>query len=239
MRHHISYEFSPIVVVTVQRSITFPPIKLKRIDDYVLYVARNNSSLEELRERGLDIGRGKGDITRFLERLKMVEVVNGVVTLTPLGRALVSLREVLGPAVYHALFYQEVPQYKLLVDVTRDAGNIGVEELYAVVNDRLSKISPTAWLNRVAFKTLLQIAEELGAVKRLNGLYSFLGDPVAKAVLEYYAKHGVRIGQSFYIQRDRVVVRECGKEEPPHNLYKVDVDCVVSKIYSMLTSDMR
>jgi hypothetical protein len=75
------------VVVTVQRSITFPPIKLKRIDEYVLYVARNNASLEELRERGLEIGRGRGDISRFLERLKVVEVVNGVVALTPLGRA--------------------------------------------------------------------------------------------------------------------------------------------------------
>jgi hypothetical protein len=227
------------VVVTVQRSITFPPIKLKRIDEYVLYVARNNASLEELRERGLEIGRGRGDISRFLERLKVVEVVNGVATLTPLGRALVSLRELLGPAVYHALFYQGVPQYRLLIDAVRDAGDIGVEELHIAVNDRLSKISPTAWLNRVAFKTLLQIAEDLGAVKRLNGLYSFSSDPVAKAVFEHYAKHGVRIGQSFYIQRDRVVVRECGREEPPHNLYKVDVDCVVSKIYNMLTSDGR
>ncbi len=227
------------MVVTVQRSITFPPIKLKRIDEYVLYVARNNASLEELRERGLEIGRGRGDISRFLERLKVVEVVNGVVALTPLGRALVSLRELLGPAVYHALFYQGVPQYRLLIDAVRDAGNIGVEELHVAVNNRLSKISPTAWLNRVAFKTLLQIAEDLGAVKRLNGLYSFSGDPVAKAVLEHYAKHGVRIGQSFYIQRDRVVIRECGREEPPHNLYKVDVDCVVSKIYNMLTSDGR
>jgi hypothetical protein len=225
------------VVFTVQRSITFPPIKLKRIDEYVLYVARNNASLEELRERGLEIGRGRGDISRFLERLKVVEVVNGVVALTPLGRALVSLRELLGPAVYHALFYQVVPQYRLLIDAVRDAGNIGIEELHVAVNDRLSKISPTAWLNRVAFKTLLQIAEDLGAVKRLNGLYSFSDDPVVKAVLEHYAKHGVRIGQSFYIQRDRVVVRECGREEPPHNLYKVDVDCVVSKIYNMLTSD--
>ncbi len=148
------------MVVTVQRSITFPPIKLKRIDEYVLYVARNNASLEELRERGLEIGRGRGDISRFLERLKVVEVVNGVVALTPLGRALVSLRELLGPAVYHALFYQGVPQYRLLIDAVRDAGNIGVEELHVAVNDRLSKILPTAVAQQGGVKTLLQKAED-------------------------------------------------------------------------------
>lgn len=225
------------MVVTVQRSITFPPIKLRRIDAYVMYIARKNASLDELRESGLEIGRGKGDITRFLERLRVVEVINGAVTLSALGKTLVSYREWLGPAVYHALLYQRVPQYRLLIDAVKEMGGVGSEALHTAVNDRLSRISPTAWLNKVAFKTLLQIAEDLGAVERQNGMYNFLGDPVAKAVLEYYTKHGVKVGQSFYIQQDRVVVGECGKEEPPHNLYKVDVDCVVSKIYSTLADE--
>ncbi len=62
------------MVVTVQRSITFPPIRLRRIDEYVMYIARRNATLNDLRESGLEIGRGKGDITRFLERVKVVEV---------------------------------------------------------------------------------------------------------------------------------------------------------------------
>jgi hypothetical protein len=224
------------VVVAVQRSITFPPIRLKRIDDYLMYVARRNATLSDLRENGLEIGRGKGDITRFLERLKVVEVVNGVVALTALGKTLVSLREWLGHAVYHPLLYQRVPQYRLLIDTVRER-DFGVEELYMAVNDRLSKISPTAWLNKVAFKTLLQIAEDLGTVGKRNGVYTFLGDPLVKAVAEYHMKHGVKIGQSFYITRDKVIIWECGKEEPPHNLYKVDIDCVVSKIYSLFASE--
>ena len=224
------------MVVTVQRSITFPPIRLRRIDEYVMYIARRNATLNDLRESGLEIGRGKGDITRFLERLKVVEVVNGVVVLTTLGKTLVSLREWLGHAVYHPLLYQRVPQYKLLIDVVRER-NIGIEELHAAVNDRLLKISPTAWLNKVAFKTLLQIAEDLGAVDKQGGVYVFLGDPLVNAVTEYHMKYGVKIGQSFYITRDKVFIRECGKEEPPSNLYKVDLDCVVLKIYNLFAGE--
>ena len=224
------------MVVAIQRSITFPPIRLKRIDEYLMYVARRSATLSDLRENGLEIGRGKGDITRFLERLKVVEVVNGVVTLTTLGKTLVSLREWLGHAVYHPLLYQRVPQYRLLIDTVRER-DFGVEELHMTVNDRLSKISPTAWLNKVAFKTLLQIAEDLGAVDKQNGVYTFLGDPLVKAVAEYHMKYGIKIGQSFYIARDKVIIWECGKEEPPHNLYRVDIDCVVSKIYSLFESE--
>jgi len=43
---------------------------LRRIDEYIHYVAKNAPTLEELRERGLEIGRGRGDITRLLERIQ-------------------------------------------------------------------------------------------------------------------------------------------------------------------------
>jgi hypothetical protein len=211
---------------------------LKRIDEYVMYIARNNPSLDELKEKGLEIGRGKGDITRFLERLRVVEVSNGLVVLTAVGRTLVSLREWLGPAVYHALFYQRVPQYRLLIDIAREKRSIDLEELYVAVNDRLSHISPSAWINKVAFKTLLQIAEDLGVLRRQNGVYNFLEDPITSAVQEYYTQHGVRIGQSFYVTQDKVTVRECGKEEPPHGLYRVDISCVVVKIYNVFADEI-
>jgi hypothetical protein len=219
------------VVITIQRSITFPPIKLRRIDEYIAYVAKHTPTLDELREAGLEIGRGRGDITRFLERIKVVEVSNGKMSLTATGRQLVSLREVLGVAVYHALFFQRVPQYRLLVEVVAGL-NGDFDKLYKAVNDRLSSISPSAWLNKVAFKTILQIAEDVGAVERVNGVYRYRGDPVEMAVVDYHTRHGVRIGESYYISADKAIYRECGKQIQPYDLYSVDVTCVVTKIYN-------
>ncbi|MGC9049765.1 hypothetical protein [Pyrobaculum sp.] len=220
------------MVITVQRSITFPPIRLRRIDEYVAYVAKHTPTLDELREVGLEIGRGRGDITRFLERIKVVEVSNGRAALTALGRQLVSLREILGVAVYHALFFQRVPQYRLLVEVLADLNEGDFDGLHKAVNDRLSGISPSAWLNKVAFKTILQIAEDVGAVERDNGVYRRRGDPVEVAVVDYHTRHGVKIGESYYVSADRAIYRECGRQMQPHGLYGVDVACVVAKIYN-------
>lgn len=223
------------MITTLQRSITFPPIRLKKIDDYVIYITTHEVSLEELKERGFDIGKGKGDITRFLERLKIVEVLNGSVRLTALGRRFVTLKEILGLSIYHALFFQRVPQYRLLVEILKEVREVRREDLYNLVNDRISKISPTAWVNKVAFKTLLQIAEDLNVAKRNGNIYSFLEDPVERSVIEYYKRYGVKIGQSFYVRPDAVIIKECGKEEPPYGLYRVDAVCTVSNIYNIFT----
>ncbi|RFA95673.1 hypothetical protein CGL51_07220 [Pyrobaculum aerophilum] len=220
------------MVITLQRSVTFPPIRLRRIDEYIHYVAKNAPTLEELRERGLEIGRGRGDITRLLERIQVVEVNNNRVSLTSAGRQLVSLREALSLSVYHALFFQRLSHYKLLVETLAELREGDFENLHGAVNERLSRISPTAWLNKVAFKTLLQIAEDVGAVEKRNGIYYYRGDPVEKAVSEYYEKHGVKIGSNYYVAVDKVLVEECAKEEKPHNLYKVDTGCTVTKIYN-------
>ncbi|MEM1662590.1 MAG: hypothetical protein QXY12_02175 [Pyrobaculum sp.] len=223
------------MAITVQRSVTFPPIRLKRIDDYVLYVAKNSPSVNQLREIGLEIGRGRGDITRFLERIGVVETGGGVVSLTKLGGRLVSLREELGLAVYHALFYKRVPQYMYLVDSLKEAIEIKQEELYNYVNEKISKISPTAWVNRVAFKTLSHIAEELGVVEKLNSLLRYRGDPVEASIEAYYREHGVKIGQFFYVSLDKVIVEQCAKFEQPQSLYKIEIDCVVNKIYEIFS----
>lgn len=223
------------MAITVQRSVTFPPIRLRRIDEYVLYVARHRPTLDALREGGLDIGRGRGDITRFLERIGVVEVGAGAVSLTKLGERLVSLREALGVSVYHALFYKRVPQYMYLVDSVREAGVVGVENLHGVLNEKISKTSPTAWVNKVAFKALLQIAEELGVLEKVEASIRYVGDPVLSSVLSFYEKYGVKIGQFFYVSLDRVLVEYCSKFEQPQGLYRVDVECVVDKIYEFFS----
>ncbi len=214
----------------MQRSITFPPIKLKKIDDYMLYVAKNKARVVELKEKMLDFGRGRGDITRFLERIGVIEV-GEFVEFTNLGREVVSLRESLGTAVYHALLYQRVPQYKLLIDVLKER-DLARDVLYELVNKRLAELSPTAWVNRVAFRALLQIGEDLRTVKRNNGVYSYLEDCVEIAVTNFYTRHGARVGDNFYTSFDKLLIPECGKLEHPLNLYRVDIRCIVSKIYS-------
>lgn len=216
----------------MQRSITFPPIRLRRIDDYIAYVARHTPTLDELREAGLEIGRGRGDITRFLERIKVVEASSDKVVLTTLGRQLVSLRDALGVATYHALFFQRVPQYRLLVEVLAGLREGDFDGLHTAINERLSSISPSAWLNKVAFKTILQIAEDLGAVERLNGVYRLRSDPVEAAVVDYHVRHGVKIGGYYYISGDRALYSECGRQVQPHGIYSVDVACVVAKVYN-------
>ncbi|ACB39611.1 conserved hypothetical protein [Pyrobaculum neutrophilum V24Sta] len=224
------------MAAALQRSITFPPIRIQKLDSYVIHVAKNAVSLKELREAGLEFGRGRGDITRFLERLGVVEVADGVVRLTGLGMRLVSLRELIGVSVYYALFYQRVPQFKLLMEVLRERSAVEREELYKLVNGKLSELSPTAWLNKVAFRTLLQLAEELGAVDRDGGSYRYLGDPVERAVATYYGRHGVKIGQSLYVPPDKVLTRECGREKPPQGLYEVDLRCTVWSLYSIFAT---
>lgn len=215
-------------MAVVQRSITFPPIKIVKIDEYVTYVAKNRATVVELKEK-IDIGRGRGDITRFLERIGVVEAKDYVV-LTELGRELVSTREAIGNAVYHALFYQRVPQYRLLIEAARE-GAATQDQLHQATNRRLSEISPTAWLNTVAFKTLLHMAENLEAIEKRDGRYIYLNDPVERAVERYYATYGVKIGDSFYATFDKILVLDCGRQELPHGLYKIDVACVTSKIY--------
>lgn len=216
-------------MATVQRSITFPPIRLKKIDEYIVYVAKYRPSPHQLKSAGLDIGRGRGDITRFLERVGVV-ASGDVVELTEVGKLLVSIRESIGVAVYHALFYQRVPQYRLLIDVVKD----GVGEfshIYTEVNRRIAVISPTAWLNKVAFRTLLQIAQDLETVRKMGNAYTYVGDPVERAVLQYFTNSAVKVGADYYTSLDRVLFKECGKLGPS-GLYKVDVMCVIEKIYT-------
>lgn len=219
------------MVIVVQRSVTFPPIKLKRIDEYIKFVATRQPTPSELREVGIEIGRGRGDITRFLERLGVVEQAQGRVALTPLGRHLASLREALGVAVYHALFFQRLPQYRVMVEAVAEGREGDLETLFKTVNTKLSAISPSVWINKVAFKTLIQIGEDVGVLEKQGSLYRYLGDPVERALVEYHEKSGVKIGYYYYVPADKLIVPNCGKPEPPNSLYRVEILCVLESIY--------
>lgn len=219
------------MALIIQRSVTFPPIGLKKIDEYVTYVARRAAMLAELRERGLEIGRGRGDITRFLERVGAVQYDGACVRLTSVGALLVSLKESLGLPAYHALLYQRVPQYRVVVDVAAERLEVGAEDLYAAANERISKLSSSAWLNRVAFRALVRLAEDAGAISRQRSLIRFQGDPVVRAVLDYCERRCLKIGREFYAGVGEVLVSECSRIEPPHDMYRVDVSCVVRSVY--------
>ncbi|MEZ0318725.1 MAG: hypothetical protein ABWK05_01850 [Pyrobaculum sp.] len=223
------------MATVIQRSITFPPIRISRIDEYVVYVAKHRPTINILREEGLEIGRGRGDITRFFERLGVVETRGEAVELTSLGKQLMTFREALGSAVYHALFYQRIPQYRILIDLIKKSGAVDQQQLYDQANLSLRQISPTAWINKVAFRTLLQIAADLRAVKKESVIYKWAADPLEEAIQNYLLKVGVKIGNNYYVSFDKVIVKECAKIEMPHNLFRVDAECTLNKIYALFS----
>jgi hypothetical protein len=156
-------------MLRVQRSIPIPRISLDRLIKYVVRVGEEPGvGIGTLRGEGLDFGKGRGDITRFFQVVGIVEVDQGSVRLTPLGMRLLEAfnNDVrMGMLLMHIILYRELPQYSILVDTVSERGELSTEELYAEVNRRIRELSPTAWVNEVAFKALLGLSSDLGIIE--------------------------------------------------------------------------
>ncbi|MFP3491374.1 MAG: hypothetical protein RXN86_01225, partial [Vulcanisaeta sp.] len=74
-------------MLTIQRSIPIPRIGLNKLINYIVFVGENPGiNCSAIRDRGLDIGKGRGDITRFFQRIGIVSVDNECnVKLTDIG----------------------------------------------------------------------------------------------------------------------------------------------------------
>jgi len=206
----------------VQRSIPFPPIRLDRLVRYLqAVVQRGSASLEELKEDGLDFGKGKGDITRFLERLGLVAVSDKNVAPTKLAYELLSIYRSIGPAVFHPLFSSALVQYRLLAELVEAMGTATLEELHDALNKRLAEITPSGWINNVAFKSLLAIAVDVGLVRKEGRRVEYLGDPVARA----FAGNGSVIGGVAYMEDVPEWLRACSKPQKPLGIVQLDPEC--------------
>ena len=161
-------------MLNIQRSIPIPRIGLEKLMNYIIAVGEDPGiECRELRDRGLDIGKGRGDITRFFQRIGIVEV-NGdcSIRLTNVGNTLYRAlnRDVgLFKMLFHLVLYRELPHYRLLINTISEEGPMGIDELHKSINQRMRELSPTAWLNEVAFKALIGLATDLGVVDVTNG----------------------------------------------------------------------
>ncbi|GAB6944616.1 hypothetical protein [Vulcanisaeta sp. JCM 14467] len=161
-------------MLNIQRSIPIPRISLEKLINYMLTVGENPGiDCSTIKERGLDIGKGRGDITRFFQRIGIVEVYGDCnIRLTDAGNALYRAlnRDVaLSKMLFHLILYRELPHYRLLINTISEEGPVSITELHKLINQRMRELSPTAWLNEVAFKALIGLAVDLGVVEVVNG----------------------------------------------------------------------
>ncbi|ADN51336.1 hypothetical protein [Vulcanisaeta distributa] len=161
-------------MLNIQRSIPIPRISLEKLINYILTVGDNPGiNCSALKDRGLEIGKGRGDITRFFQRIGVVEVYGDCnIRLTDVGNALYMAlnRDVaLSKMLFHLILYKELPHYRLLINLISEEGPLSITELHRLINQRIRELSPTAWLNEVAFKAIIGLAVDLGVVEVVNG----------------------------------------------------------------------
>ncbi len=227
--------------IGVARSIPFPRIPITRIVEYVNMVAMSNGiDVERLKEAGLDIGRGRGDITRFLEKIGVVEERGRKVYLTAVGKKLQSFLAAIGPPVLHRYMVAKVPLYGIAVELLSRRGSLPLEEFYHELNRELASVSPSAWLNRVAFRALLGMMRDTGYAQVGNGRVAALGDPLVATVRKCVEEKGISIGGEPYVSAWDL--RQCLYMDPPPRCYveveapatvrllRVDVRCAADAV---------
>ncbi|MEZ0248968.1 MAG: hypothetical protein ABWJ97_06815 [Thermoproteus sp.] len=208
----------------LQRSIPFPPIRLERLAKYLQEVVQRGSvELDELKREGVDFGKGKGDITRFLERLGLVSVSGKTAAPTKLAYEVLSMYRIIGNAAFHPLFYAVLLQYRLLSDIMRDLRVASIDELHEALNKRVAEISPSSWINNVAFRSLVAIAVDIGLLGKKGKTLEYLGDPVSRALAS--AANGALIGKSAYMEEVPEWLKDCVKVRKPLGVVELDPEC--------------
>jgi len=187
------------VKMTLQRSIPFPRIGVDKLIGYLTYI-KDNGPVEvgELKEAGLDFGKGRGDITRFFEKLGLVAVQGNLVSLTGEGEKLVDRVREYGIRVLHEYLFNELPQYRLLVSVLRELGSASEDELLSNLNKRLADEFPAAWVNRVALRSMLGILQDLGMVVKVNGAVTYI-DGDAADPLECLRRLSIQVSEQYLV----------------------------------------
>ncbi|NPB00213.1 MAG: hypothetical protein GXO10_02465 [Crenarchaeota archaeon] len=163
----------------VQKSIPFPPTRLEKIVNYLLYIKDKPVSVQELKERKVDFGRGRGDITRFLSQIGLIEIENSKVRLSRLGKVLVEFVRDNRPSIMFKILFNNymidrVLTYRILIDTLRDIGRARFEDLYTIVNDVLKKTSPSLWINKVAYRSLVTLALDLEIVEKRSNILIYV-----------------------------------------------------------------
>lgn len=185
--------------LTIQRSIPFPRISIDRLIKYLTYIRDEETvSVDDLKSSGIDFGKGKGDLTRFFNKLGIVSVQGNLVSLTEEGKRLVSDIAERGARALHEYLINELPQYRLLIEVIRELGRAREDEILTALNDRLTSESPSAWINKVALRSMIGILQDLGVVTRVNGVVMYVGEGISNP-LECLSKVSIPIGDQYLV----------------------------------------
>ena len=212
------------MVVGEYRSIPFPPIKLDKIVNYIFYIGeRGVVGVEELRERGLEIGRGRGDITRFLHWLGIIYVDGGnKVHLTARGRMLLELVTSIGVGAMHVPLYLFVKPYRVVVDELSARGSVTME----LVRD----LTPS--LNTVSRRSLIRLIVDVGVAGENGRELVYLGDPVKRGLAKCLGDPPTAndVVRCIPVKVDECIVQVSGTAT--HRYVKIDLDCATNNIYA-------
>ncbi len=162
-------------MLSLQRSIPVPRVRIERIVNYIRYVGSKGSvTTSELRRAGLDFGRGRGDLTRLLAAINVINVTDSRITLTQLGNmiynVLLNYKEGMLRYVVHRVLYERLPHYRIVFDVVKELREVYEMVLYERANERIKEMTPSSWMNVVAFRAVLGFMLDVGVISRRNGL---------------------------------------------------------------------
>ncbi|NPA22812.1 MAG: hypothetical protein GXO23_00740 [Crenarchaeota archaeon] len=242
----------------VQKSIPFPPIKLEKIIKYLSYINERPVNITELKNNKIDFGRGRGDITRFLVQIELVDVENSKVKLTDRGRTLLKfVRDDRPTFLFKILFnnymIDKVLTYRVLIDTIRELQSSNINELYSIANSRLRELSPSLWINKVAYRSLISLATDLEVIERRGESLTYVGQ-VTK-IRELVTKCVFSRGRVRYLDIDKLcnilelddrellcnILNNCivpVKSPSAVKIYRVrDIEAVVEKV-SKLSVDL-
>ncbi len=164
----------------VQRSIPFPPIRLQKIIKYLTYISDKTVSISELKDNKIDFGRGRGDITRFLTQIEIVYIENSKVKLTGSGKILRrfiidSKPTLIFKILFHNYIMDRILTYNILIHTLERFNKTSLEDLFHIVNEELKTISPSIWMNKVAYRSLISIASDLEVLERHSSTITYIG----------------------------------------------------------------
>ncbi|GGP21102.1 hypothetical protein GCM10007981_11550 [Thermocladium modestius] len=195
------------MALNVQRSVPFPRVSLGKLLAYIEALGGNYGVLtrDEIRERGLDIGKGKGDITRFFLRIELVREGKDGIELTQHGWMIYdAIRMGEGAKQLHSYLASMLPQYKLLMDILMSRGPLDEDSLFNELNEEIRKISPSSWVNKVAFKALLGLLIDAHLAVKTGRMVRYInGDPAVR-INACIDSNAVRLGDYYLISANKL-----------------------------------
>ncbi len=195
------------MALNVQRSVPFPRVSLSKLLAYIEALGSNYGVLtrDEVRERGLDIGKGKGDITRFFLRMELVREGKDGIELTQHGWVIYdAIRMGEGVKQLHSYLASMLPQYKLLMDILISRGPLDEDSLFNELNEEIRKISPSSWVNKVAFKALLGLLIDANLAVKTGRVVRYInGDPTVR-ISACIDNNAVRLGDYYLISVNKL-----------------------------------